>query len=144
MVVDLCAQQLARCEGLWIGPYVTEVVGGDAGTASAYGWRVAMIAGTLSHMGHLDRMLGTRKWVALFGGNSDGCSDLPRIVAESRSSRAAIGSAVCALCSRAGFFGVSFPLMMAHGRAFVPAHLAGRGVTLMNLFGIGGVGLVAD
>jgi hypothetical protein len=32
--------------------------------------------------------------------------------------------------------------MMAHGRAFVPAHLAGRGVTLMNLFGIGGVGLV--
>ena len=30
---------------------------------------------------------------------------------------------------------------MAHGKAFFPAHLAGRGVTLLNLCGIGGVGL---
>ena len=30
---------------------------------------------------------------------------------------------------------------MAHGRAFVPPHLVGRGMTLLNLFGIGGVGL---
>ena len=37
--------------------------------------------------------------------------------------------------------GMSFPVIMAHARAFVPPHLAGRGVTLMNLFGIGGVGL---
>ena len=29
---------------------------------------------------------------------------------------------------------------MAHARAFVPAHLTGRGVTLMNFFSIGGVG----
>ncbi|MFT4959959.1 MAG: nitrate/nitrite transporter NarK, partial [Paracoccaceae bacterium] len=36
----------------------------------------------------------------------------------------------------------SFPVMIAHGRSFFPPHLVGRGVTLMNLFGIGGVGLM--
>ena len=33
-------------------------------------------------------------------------------------------------------------MMMAHGRAFFPPHLVGRGVTLMNLFAIGGVGVM--
>jgi hypothetical protein len=46
-----------------------------------------------------------------------------------------------ALFAAAGFFGVSFPLLMAHGRAFIPAYLMGRGVTWMNLCGIGGVGI---
>ncbi len=32
--------------------------------------------------------------------------------------------------------------MMAHGRSFIPPHLLGRGVTLLNLFSIGGVGLL--
>lgn len=32
-------------------------------------------------------------------------------------------------------------LLIAYGRAFFPAHLAGRGVTLLNLFGIGGAGV---
>ena len=41
-----------------------------------------------------------------------------------------------------GFFGMSFPLIMAHGRSFVPPHLAGRGITLMNLISIGGVGVM--
>jgi hypothetical protein len=29
---------------------------------------------------------------------------------------------------------------MAHARAFMPPHLVGRGVTLMNFFSIGGTG----
>ena len=33
-------------------------------------------------------------------------------------------------------------MIMAHGRSFFPPHLLGRGVTLMNLFGIGGVGVL--
>ena len=43
-----------------------------------------------------------------------------------------------------GFFGASFPILMAHGRSFFPDHLIGRGVTLINLFGIGGVGLIQN
>jgi len=41
----------------------------------------------------------------------------------------------------AGFCGASFGMVMAHGRAFVPAHLTGRGVSLLNLFGIAGAGI---
>jgi MFS family permease len=121
--------------GLWIGPYVTEVFGGNAGTASLI-MASAMIAGTLCY-GPLDRLLGTRKW-AIFGGNSFGAL---ACFALGLSLASGYWEAVL-LFSLVGFFGMSFPLMMAHGRAFVPAHLAGRGVTLMNLFGIGGVGLV--
>ena len=47
-----------------------------------------------------------------------------------------------ALLAAIGFFGSSFPQMIAHGRSFFPPHLLGRGVTLMNLFGIGGVGVL--
>ena len=36
---------------------------------------------------------------------------------------------------------MSFPLMVAHGRSHFPPHLAGRGVTFLNLLAIGGAGL---
>jgi len=52
----------------------------------------------------------------------------------------ALIDAVAALVA-AGFFGASFPMVIAHGRAFFPPHLMGRGVTLLNLFGIAPVGL---
>ncbi|MEQ9675846.1 MAG: MFS transporter, partial [Roseovarius indicus] len=41
-----------------------------------------------------------------------------------------------------GVFGASYVVQMAHGKAFVPAHMTGRGVTLMNFFSIGGVGVM--
>ena len=46
-----------------------------------------------------------------------------------------------ALLCAVGFFGMSFPLMVAHGRSHFPPHLAGRGVTFLNLLAIGGAGL---
>lgn len=121
--------------GLWIGPYVSDVFGGSAGTASLV-MACAMIAGTFVY-GPLDRIFGTRKWVA-FGGNAIGAMFC---IALGLGFATGYWEAVL-LFAAVGFFGMSFPLLMAHGRAFVPAHLAGRGVTLMNLFGIGGVGLM--
>mgnify|MGYP000327003751 CR=1 FL=1 len=41
-----------------------------------------------------------------------------------------------------GVSGSTFPVLIAHAKAVFPAHLTGRGVTLMNLFGIGGVGVM--
>jgi nitrate/nitrite transporter NarK len=41
-----------------------------------------------------------------------------------------------------GIAGASYGMLMAHARAFFPRHLTGRGVTLMNFFAIGGVGLM--
>ena len=121
--------------GLWIGPYVSDVFGGSAGNASLV-MASAMIAGTFVY-GPLDRFFGTRKWVA-FGGNAIGAAFC---IALGLGLASGYWQAVL-LFAAIGFFGMSFPLLMAHGRAFVPAHLAGRGVTLMNLFGIGGVGMM--
>lgn len=122
---------------VWIGPYLRDVHGLDpqmVGVATLI-MGVAMIAGTFAY-GPLDRLLGTRKWVVIPGNLmvALGCTMLwlwpaPGMV-----------TAVALFCV-VGFFGMAFPLILAHGRSFVPAHLAGRGVTLMNLFGIGGVGL---
>ena len=85
--------------------------------------------------GPLDRIFGTRKWV-IMGGN--------------------VGTMLCLLClalwpslsfagatillTLVGVFGMSYPLMMAHGRSFVPPHLLGRGVSMLNLCSIAGVG----
>src|SRR5690606_1938316 len=40
-----------------------------------------------------------------------------------------------------GFCGGTYGVVLAHGKAFMPAHLTGRGVTLLNFFSIGSVGL---
>ncbi len=54
---------------------------------------------------------------------------------------AAGGWTTLLLLMAVGFFGASFPMIVAHGRALFPPHLVGRGVTLLNLFGLGAVGL---
>ncbi|WP_424979623.1 MFS transporter [Leisingera sp. S232] len=124
--------------GLWIGPYLNDVYGlstPEIGVATLV-MGAAMIAGTFAY-GPLDRVLGTRKWLIL-GGNVLACAALGGLIL-------AAGAPVwlpVAMMALIGFFGASFPVIMAHGRAFVPPHLAGRGVTLLNLFGIGGVGIM--
>ncbi|MFN3937082.1 MAG: MFS transporter [Gemmobacter sp.] len=123
--------------GLWAGPYFTEVFGADAaqvGTVTLL-MAVAMILGNLAY-GPLDRLFGTRKW-AVLAGNLAGVACLAALWLEPQPGFWTAAALIAAI----GFFGVSFPLLMAHGRAFFPPHLTGRGVTLLNLFGIGGVGV---
>jgi len=50
-------------------------------------------------------------------------------------------AAAVALIAAIGLFGATYALLMAHARTFMPLHLTGRGITLMNFFIIGGVGL---
>ena len=127
----------AALRGLWVGPYLSDIF--DLNTAqigqATLVMGIAMIAGTFAY-GPLDRLLGTRKWVIL-GGNSLGVGALILLCFW-------IDDAVwisVLLLAMIGFLGASFPVIMAHGRAFIPPHLVGRGVTLLNLFGIGGVGI---
>ncbi|MEM8538769.1 MAG: MFS transporter, partial [Pseudomonadota bacterium] len=125
----------AALRGLWAGPYLNDVFGLNTtqiGTATLI-MGAAMIAGTFVY-GPLDRILGTRKWV-IFGGNALAAAALGLLCLWVDS---AIWVSVL-LLAIVGFLGASFPVIMAHGRAFVPPHLVGRGVTLLNLFGIGGV-----
>ncbi len=127
----------AALRGLWAGPYLNDVFSlttTQIGTATLV-MGTAMIAGTFVY-GPLDRLLGTRKWV-IVGGNVLCAVALGLLCLW-------VDSAVwvsVAMLSLIGFLGASFPVIMAHGRAFIPPHLTGRGVTLLNLFGIGGVGL---
>ncbi len=129
---------IGAVRGLWIGPYLTDVF---ALTVSQIGiatlaMSLAMIAGTLAY-GPLDQILGTRKWV-VFAGNAITALLLVLLIVFS-ASNAWLSVAIMA---GIGFFGASFPVIIAHARGFFPAHLTGRGVTLMNLFGIGGVGVM--
>ncbi|PVH29300.1 MFS transporter [Pararhodobacter oceanensis] len=128
----------AGMRGLWAGPYFADVYGADAITI---GWvtlamALAMVAGAFVY-GPLDRLFGTRKWVVLTG-NALG---MLCMFALWWLPTAGYGFAVLMLVG-VGLFGSSYPLMMAHGRSFFPPHLLGRGVTMMNLFSIGGVGVL--
>lgn len=134
----VCYAPVAAIRGLWIGPYLSDVFGlgtAQLGQASLV-MGVAMICGTLIY-GPLDRIFGTHKWV-VFGGNI-ACAAASLTLAMLVGHSVGLG---IALCAAIGLFGSTFPVMIAHARGFFPAHLAGRGVTLMNLFGIGGVGLM--
>ncbi|MGO4908031.1 MFS transporter [Pseudorhodobacter sp. W20_MBD10_FR17] len=123
--------------GLWIGPYMADIYGmetaGIGRVTLAMG--LGMVLGSFAY-GPLDRILGTRKWL-VFGGNAIVAAALVALWAMPAQG---VFFAV-AMLVMVGIFGASFPMVMAHGRAFFPPHLVGRGVTLLNLFGIGATGL---
>ncbi|WP_424938915.1 MFS transporter [Aliiroseovarius sp. S253] len=127
----------AGLRGSWAGPFLRDVYGLDT---TGIGWvtmaiALAMVIGSFSY-GPMDRIFGTRKWV-IFTGNIVAVSMvfLLWLAPEAGIWRVALTMAAI------GLFASSFPLLMAHGRSFYPPHLVGRGVTLMNMFGIGGVGV---
>ncbi|GIT92604.1 MFS transporter [Jannaschia pagri] len=126
----------AGLRGLWAGPYVADVYGPGFVGAVTLTMGLAMIVGNFAY-GPLDRVFGTRKWVVLTGNvlGALTCAALWLVPAPGL----IMATAALALI---GALGASFPMLMAHGRAFFPPHLVGRGVTLMNLFGIGGVGVM--
>lgn len=133
----VCYTPIAGLRGLWVGPYFADVHGAsqiEIGEVSLW-IGLAMVAGNFAY-GPLDRWLGTRKWV-IFGGNALTLACLVVLWWFAAGSPALATAALVA----AGFFGASFPMVIAHGRAFFPPQLMGRGVTLMNLFGIAPIGI---
>ena len=123
--------------GLWAGPFLTDVHGADAlaiGRVTFF-MALAVILGNFLY-GPLDTLFGTRKWVAFFG-NLGSALVLAWLAIWPQQGIAAITVALCLIA----VFGTSFALLMAHARAFIPAHLTGRGITLLNFFSIGGVGV---
>lgn len=129
---------MAVIRGLWTGPFLADVYGADAVTIGyATLWMaLAMIVGTFVY-GPLDTIFKTRKWVNVVGGICLASA----IAALAMTQAMPLNQAIIMLVA-IGFFGTNFAVLMAHARGFFPAHLVGRGVTLMNFFGIGGVGLL--
>ena len=137
-IAIICYAPVAGLRGIWLGPYFEQKFEASIDEIGTIGliMSLGMILGTFFY-GPLDRIFKTRKWIVLFGNSI--CllsvaflSFLPEV------------SYNLALVSFTviGFFGMSFPVVVAHGRSFVPIELSGRGVTLMNLFAIGGVGIL--
>jgi predicted MFS family arabinose efflux permease len=133
----VCYMPIAGIRGLWVGPYFSDVHGADqAGVGQVGLWMgLAMVAGNFAY-GPLDRWFGTRKWV-IFWGNVLTVACLFGLWWFA----AAPAAVATGLLVAAGFFGASFPMVIAHGRAFFPPQLMGRGVTLLNLFGIAPIGI---
>ena len=128
----------AGIRGLWSGPYFENVYALDQigiGRATLM-MALAMILGSFAY-GPAERLLGSKKRVILTGNLlvSALCFVLWLFPDTSWMTAAILFTAI-------GFFGMSFPALMAHGQMFIPHHLTGRGITLLNLFGVGGVGLM--
>ncbi len=124
--------------GLWIGPYLSDTFDATVsqiGTASLV-MGIGMVVGALAYA-QADRMLPSRKWmivggsvlILIFGG-----------VLITAPTRSLLLSAT--MMAATGFFGANYAVLMAHGRSFLPPALIGRGVTMLNLFSIGGVGVL--
>ena len=137
-IAIICYAPVAGLRGIWLGPYFEKKFEASIDEIGTIGliMSLGMIFGTFFY-GPLDRIFKTRKWIVLIGNficllSVAALSFLPEL------------SYNFAIISFAliGFFGMSFPVVVAHGRSFVPIELSGRGVTLMNLFAIGGVGVL--
>nr|WP_216364902.1 MULTISPECIES: MFS transporter [unclassified Roseobacter] len=134
----ICYAPAAGMRGLWIAPYVTDIYGADLVQIGhvTLAMSIAMVIGSFAY-GPLDRLFGTRKWVLLPGNLLAGLLCIVFWFAPPTT----LWSATV-LFAAIGLFGASYPMMIAHGRSFFPPHLMGRGVTLLNLFGMGGAGVM--
>tara|TARA_R110002051_G_scaffold1008_12_gene5078 strand:- start:29403 stop:29894 length:492 start_codon:yes stop_codon:yes gene_type:complete len=117
---------------------MADVFAADVGTIGrvTFVMGVGMIFGSFL-FGPLERLFKNRKWV-IFAGNASGFLALIALIVMPDYS-VAFGTAMLAII---GISGSTFAVIIAHAKAFFPAHLTGRGVTLMNLFGIGGAGIM--
>ena len=128
----------AGVRGLWVGPLLEDVYqlnDVEIGRITLY-MAIALSVGSLVY-GPLDRIFDSRKYVVLFGNLVVAFSAL--WLAIELPANVTVTTILVVLI---GFFGASYAVQIAHGKAFVPAHMMGRGVTLMNFFAIGGVGVM--
>lgn len=129
--------EVGALRGLWIGPFLTEVFNAEPrliGQASL-GMGVAMVFGPLIYS-KMDHWFATLKWVIFTGS----CGALLATVGLILLAEASVVWAIVLMCV-IGLLGATYAVLMAHGRSFLPPHLVGRGVTLLNLCAIGGVGV---
>lgn len=123
--------------GLWAGPYFSSVFGLDP---EARGLALMLMATAMSVgamiYGPLDRVFRTRKWIVFVGGLVTAASFVALGLFPLPLATAAL------LVGLVGCFGMTYGVLMAHGRSFVPDHLLGRGITLLNVLFIGGAGVL--
>jgi sugar phosphate permease len=114
--------------GLWVGPYFAQVHGlgpterGNAILAMA----AAMAVGALLY-GPADRVFGTRKWVV-----ATGTAVTAGLLAALGLLPGATLTTSVVLITLIGATGMTYAVLLAHVRNFLPDNLIGRGITLVN------------
>ncbi|WP_410217190.1 MFS transporter [Paracoccus sp. (in: a-proteobacteria)] len=128
----------AAIRGLWAAPWLEQVHGADATQIGqvTLAMGLAMVTGSFA-VGPAARMMGgPRRAVMVFSGM------MITVLSIMWLQPALPLGIITLLLVILGFFGSAYPLLMAHGRSFLPPHLVGRGVTFLNMFSIGGVGIM--
>ena len=124
--------------GLWVGPYLSDIHG-LAPVARGHIILLmasAIVTGAFAY-GPLEAWLGERRRLVLAGSAAASLGLLtlwylpePHIVA-----------ATVALCIF-GFAGMTYGVLMAHVRRFIPEHILGRGMSFANFLCMSGAGLL--
>jgi predicted MFS family arabinose efflux permease len=115
-------------QGLWGGPFLREVHGltavqaGNVLLAAVIAYQVGMLT-----IGPLDRLLDTRKWIAV-AGTLAVASILALLALVGRPPVWLAAGAIVAV----GFLSACSTMIMSHGRAIFPDRLIGRGMATMN------------
>ncbi|MEJ6393211.1 MFS transporter [Gymnodinialimonas sp. 2305UL16-5] len=134
----ICYAPVAGIRGLWISPYIDDRFGASLdqiGVATLV-MGLSMVLGNFLY-GPIDRIFGSLKWPILIGNAAVALMCLALFLAPPGQITATI-----VIFAVIGVCGASYPAVMSHGRAFLPPHLTGRGVTLLNMFGMGGAGVM--
>ena len=115
-------------QGLWGGPFLREVHGlspveaGNVLFAAVIAYQLGMLG-----FGPLDRLLDTRKWIAI-GGTVVIISILATLAL---ASQPPVWVPVAAIVGM-GFFSASSTMVMTHARGVFPDRLLGRGIATVN------------
>ena len=115
-------------QGLWGGPFLREVHGlspieaGNVLLVAVIAYQVGMLT-----FGPLDRLLNTRKWIAV-GGTLVIISILATLALASQPPIWLPIGAIIGI----GFFSASSTMVMTHGRGIIPDRLIGRGIATIN------------
>ncbi|MCP4183008.1 MAG: MFS transporter [Hyphomicrobiales bacterium] len=123
---------------LWSGPYLEQIHGLgvlEIGRIVLF-LAFAQIAGTIIY-GPLDRIFNTRKWVITTGN----VMLLLTCIWFVLNPDAGLTNATLALVALS-VFGATSAVQLTHGKSYIPAHMTGRGLTLLNFFSIGGVAIM--
>jgi Major Facilitator Superfamily len=128
---------VATERGLWVGPFLAEVHAMDTIQRGniAFAMSLGMALGALA-CGPASRWLKGPKIPTVIGNAVTVVLLLVLGFATNLGAGTASG-----LLILIGFFGLTYSLMLSHGRQFFPDHLLGRGVTCLNFLAIGGAGI---
>jgi predicted MFS family arabinose efflux permease len=115
-------------QGLWGGPFLREVHGltriesGNVLLSAVIAYQLGLLT-----FGPLDRVLDTRKWIAI-GGTLMIAAILGALAAWGQAPLWLAVGAIVAI----GFLSASSTMVMTHGRGIFPDRLIGRGMATMN------------